>query len=170
VVVLDRSGSMTGAPFEEAKAGVKRIVSKLGHDDCFGLVAFDSKASRVVELAPIGERQTIDTAIDLLGPGGGTEFSGALDLARQDLLAAKGATRKVVLFVTDGQAPQNGVPDLVQQMGVENVRISTIGLGSATDPAMLRMIADKTNGHMRLVEAPGDLSKNLEEELASLRR
>lgn len=161
---------MAGEPLERAKSGTKRVFSKLGKEDCFSVVAFDSTAGRVVTLAPGGDRATIDTAIDALAPGGGTEFTAALEIARQDLVAAKDAKRKMVIFLTDGQAPQKGLRDLVDAMAADNIRVSSVGLGGAVDEAVLRMIADGTNGHLRKVTAAADLPRNLEEELAALRR
>lgn len=161
---------MVGAPLEQAKAGAKSVASKLGSNDCYGLVAFDSQPTRTVSLAPVTDQAAIAKTIDGVTAGGGTEFSGALNIALADLSAAKKAKRKTVIFLTDGQAPKNGVEDLAKAMAAQKIRVSTIGLGGSTDEAMLRTIAEKTGGHMRLVGAPADLPRNLEEELAALRR
>lgn len=170
VLLLDRSGSMTGEPLEQTKVGAKRIVSKLGKDDCLEIIAFDSQPTRVVKAGPSIDRVAVEKAIDGITAGGGTEIFSALALARTDLVLEKSAKRKLVILLTDGQAPSNGIKDLAENMATENMRVSTMGLGSGIDERLLRMIADKTRGHMRKVVAPADLPRNLEEELAALRR
>ena len=44
VVVLDRSGSMSGAPLAAAKRGLLDLVDRLDERDSFGLVVFDDRA------------------------------------------------------------------------------------------------------------------------------
>jgi hypothetical protein len=170
VLVVDRSGSMTGAPMEMAKLAAKRAVGKIGKDDCFGLVIFDSQPTRVIKMIPALDHAAAQKAIDGVAAGGGTEIFSALTFAYDDLRAAKAAKRRIAILLTDGQAPHNGVRDLVDAMATENIRVSTVGLGSGIDEAMLRMIADRGKGHLRKVMNPADLPKNIEEELASLRQ
>ena len=170
VLLIDRSGSMTGESLAQAKVGAKSIVSKLGKDDCIEIVAFDSQPIRVVKAGPAIDRAAVEKAIDGITAGGGTEIFSALSIARTDLMVEKSAKRKLVILLTDGQAPSSGIKDLAENMATENMRVSTIGLGSAVDERLLRMIADKTGGHLRKVTAPTDLPRNLVEELAALRR
>src|SRR3954462_8501808 len=42
-VVLDRSGSMSGAKIEKARQGACMAVDKLTEDDCFSLVTYDDQ-------------------------------------------------------------------------------------------------------------------------------
>jgi uncharacterized protein with von Willebrand factor type A (vWA) domain len=169
VLVLDRSGSMTGEPIEASKRAAKRVTAKLDKDDCFGLVVFDSQPTRTVKLARLADRAAVDKTIDTITAGGGTEIFSALDYAYQDLSTAKSARRRAVVLVTDGQAPQNGIQKLVESMAAEDMRVSTIGLGGGIDEALLRMIADKTKGRMLKVISTGDLVKNVEAEVTRLR-
>lgn len=161
---------MTGAPMEFAKAAAKGVVAKIGKEDCFGLVVFDSQPSRVIKLISPLDKAAATREIDKVNAGGGTEIFSALDLAYEDLRAAKAAKHRIAILLTDGQAPHDGIRDLVDAMAAWNIKVSTIGLGSGIDETMLRTIADKGNGHLRKVISPADLAKNIEEELASLRR
>jgi Ca-activated chloride channel family protein len=170
VLVLDRSGSMTGIPMESAKDAARRVVAKIGKEDCFGLVVFDSQPTRTIKLIPSLDRAAANKTIDALTAGGGTEIFSALDVAYKDLGAAKTAKRRIAILLTDGQAPHNGVRDLVDAMAAANIKVSTVGLGSGVDETMLRMIADRGNGHLRKVMDPAKLPANIEEELASLRQ
>ena len=42
VIVLDRSGSMQGAPIDQARKAIDACLAALGPDDSFGLVAFSN--------------------------------------------------------------------------------------------------------------------------------
>ena len=48
--VLDRSGSMAGAPFEQAKKACEMVVKHLGKEDWFALVVFDDQAQTIFPL------------------------------------------------------------------------------------------------------------------------
>jgi Mg-chelatase subunit ChlD len=145
-------------------------VAKLGKDDCFGLVMFDSQPTRVVKLATVTDPAAIMTSIDKVTAGGGTEIFSALDVAYDDLRAAKGAKRRSVLLLTDGQAPQNGIRDLVETMSKDGMHVSAIGLGSGVDQTMLRMVADTGSGRALFVARSEELPKAFDEELARLRK
>ena len=48
MLVLDRSGSMSGEPLAAAKDSIARLVRQLAPHDCFGLVTFDDQAEVVI--------------------------------------------------------------------------------------------------------------------------
>ena len=49
-VVLDRSGSMSGAPIEHAKRACREVIKNLRPEDYFSLVVFDNSAQVVIPL------------------------------------------------------------------------------------------------------------------------
>ena len=55
-IVLDRSGSMDGAPLEGAKKALAGVVAQLNPADVFGVVTFDDTAQVVVPAAPLSEK------------------------------------------------------------------------------------------------------------------
>ena len=88
VLVIDRSGSMTGLPIEMAKAACQATVSTLQGDDLLEVVAFDSRSVRYVKMQPARYRSRIQNEIMRIQPGGGTEIFPALDMAYQDISVA----------------------------------------------------------------------------------
>ena len=56
-VVLDRSGSMSGAPLQGAKNALIALVRRLEPSDNFGLVAFDNEAQIVVAAGPLLDKE-----------------------------------------------------------------------------------------------------------------
>lgn len=151
VLVIDRSGSMNGAPMEMAKSAARAALDTLRPDDWIGVVAFDSSPTRYVAIQPARNRARIAADIAQMKPGGGTEIFSALDAAAQDL-ASVDARRKHVVLLTDGRAPTTGIQELVQSMVAAGVTITTVGLGTDVDGDMLRSIAEAAGG--RYHEAP----------------
>ncbi len=158
VLVIDRSGSMSGLPIEMAKAAAKATADTLSGDDLLEVIAFDSQPTRVVRMTPAKHRARIQTDIARIQAGGGTEIFSALDASYQTLSATR-AKRKHVILLTDGQAPVQGIRDLVQAMAAEGITISSVGLGSGVDEGLLRMVSDLGGGRFYKVLDPQSLPK-----------
>lgn len=158
VLVIDRSGSMSGLPLEMAKAAARATADTLSGDDLLEVIAFDSQPTRLVKMTPAKHRARIQNDIGRLTPGGGTEIFGALDAAYQSLTVTR-ARRKHVLLLTDGQAPQGGIRDLTQAMVSEGITVSTVGLGSGVDEGLLRTVSDLGGGRFYKVLDPQALPR-----------
>ena len=158
VLVLDRSGSMSGLPMEMAKAAAKATADTLSSDDLIEVIAFDSAPTRVVRMTAAKHRARIQGDIARIQAGGGTEIFGALDAAYQSLTSTR-ARRKHVILLTDGQASHNGIPDPVQAMSAEGITVTSVGLGSGIDEGLLRMISDLGGGRLYKVMDPQQLPR-----------
>jgi len=158
VLVLDRSGSMSGLPMEMAKAAAKATADTLSSDDLIEVIAFDSAPTRVVRMTAAKHRARIQNDIARIQAGGGTEIFGALDAAYQSLTTTR-ARRKHVILLTDGQASHNGIRDLVQAMAAEGITLTSVGLGSGIDEGLLRTISDLGGGRLYKVMDPQQLPR-----------
>ena len=157
-LVIDRSGSMSGLPLEMAKAAAKATADTLSGDDLLEVIAFDSSPNRVVRMTAAKHRGRIQGDIARIQPGGGTEIFSALDAAYQSLTVTR-ARKKHAILLTDGQAPQSGIRDLVQNMATEGMTVSAVGLGGGIDEGLLRMIADLGGGRFYKVMDPQSLPR-----------
>ncbi|MFZ5890125.1 MAG: VWA domain-containing protein [Myxococcota bacterium] len=157
-LVIDRSGSMTGLNMEMAKAACSATVSTLQGDDLMEVIAFDAEPQRYVKLQPVRYRSRIQGDIQRIQPGGGTEIFPALDMAYQDLSVVQ-ARKKHVVLLTDGQAPVQGIRELVQAMIAESITVTTVGLGAEANAELLRSIADAGGGRFHAVPDPNSLPK-----------
>ncbi len=145
-VVIDRSGSMAGAPIDNAKLAAIGVVDKLGQDDCITVIAFDSSPSSIVALHPLTDPNVVKTQVAGIHAGGGTDLLSALVAAHTSLATATSATKKHVVLLTDGQSPVAGLQLLAQRMSMEHMTLSTIGFGTSIDEPTLRMLATAGNG------------------------
>jgi Ca-activated chloride channel homolog len=157
-LVIDRSGSMQGLPLEMAKQAAKATADTLAGDDLLEVIAFDSQPTRIVRMTPAKHSARIQSDIARIQAGGGTEIFSAIDTAYQALSTTR-AKRKHVVLLTDGQAPQNGIRDLVQGMAAEDITVTTVGLGGGVDESLLRMISDVGGGRFYKVLDPQSLPR-----------
>jgi uncharacterized protein YegL len=157
VLVIDRSGSMQGAKLEAAKESARVTTEVLSPNDFISVVAFDSDAMVLVRPQRAGNRQKISTEISRLQSGGGTNIFPGLKEAFE-ILQGINAKVKHVILMTDGEAPTDGLADLVGEMRQARITVSCVGVQGA-DRNMLAMIADAGEGRLYMVEDIGALPR-----------
>ena len=168
-VLVDRSGSMTGAPMEMAKKAIRELLTSLQPEEALEVIAFDSRPTRAVELSCGSQRNAAKAQIDAIMPGGGTELLSPLKLAFIDLAATR-AERKHIVLITDGRAPIAGLLELVALMVSSGISVSTVGLGGDTDVDLLRSLASATGGTFHAVVDPKELEATLAKDVAAARK
>ncbi len=157
VLVIDRSGSMQGPKLEAAKESARVTAEVLGKDDYIAVVAFDSEAQVFVRPQRASNRMRISADIARLQSGGGTNIFPGLKEAFE-ILQGINAKVKHVILLTDGEAPSDGIPELVQDMRGARITVSCVGVQGA-DRNLLSMIADAGDGRLYMVEDIGALPK-----------
>lgn len=173
-LVLDRWGSMSGAPLEEAKRCARHIVDNLAPGDRAAIFAFDDDITCVAPLTPAVQKLVLATALSSIGSGGRTNLhggwrAGADELARQ--LAGDGVHR--VILLSDGCA-NAGETDLetiageckaLEQRGVST---STYGLGNDFNEALMLAMAGAGRGNAYYGQTAADLAEPFAAEFALL--
>jgi len=157
VLVLDRSGSMQGPKLEAAKESARVTAEVLSPNDYISVVAFDSEAQVYVRPQRAANRMRISAEISRLQSGGGTNIYPGLKEAFE-ILRGINAKVKHVILLSDGEAPHDGIPELVQDMRGERITVSCVGVQGA-DRNLLSMIADNGDGRLYMVEDIGALPK-----------
>ncbi|WP_256298238.1 VWA domain-containing protein [Haloarchaeobius salinus] len=154
VIVLDESGSMdfeTGK-FDAAKNGAKALASEVlsNPGTKVGLVSFDSSA--YLQQGLTTDYSDIETAVDGLTAGGGTDFSDALNAGNEELtgndvspqITASGGHRsgaqKVMVFLSNGSS---GGDYSTEAQAVKNIPadIYAIAYGDDADDSVMQEIA-----------------------------
>lgn len=144
--VIDRSGSMSGHPLEEAKHCVRRMIEQLAARDRASLAVYDDQAQVIVPSRPVDDRSTFDRALAGVHPGGCTNLHDGWALGAQQVashLGDAGVAR--VILLSDGNANQGEtdpatIADRCGQLAREGVGTSTYGLGvDFNEDLMVRM-------------------------------
>lgn len=145
VLVLDRSGSMSGQKIELAKEAAKATLEVLQRDDQIGVVAFDNQPMPVVRLQSAANRMRILNNLSRITAGGGTAILPALDVAFEELQESNAQVKHVILL-TDGQSSREGIESLVGRMYRDGITVTTVAVGESADRDLLEQIAALAGG------------------------
>lgn len=143
IVVLDKSGSMSGQAIRQAKSAVRRALMRLKREDKFNLLAFDNTTVPLFQASQPANERSIGSALDFIDAieaDGGTEMSGALTLAfggsseKPDIDSPQPETTqylKQIIFVTDGAVGNEAALMAQIKTDLGKARLFTVGIGSA---------------------------------------
>jgi len=172
--VLDVSGSMRGAKLSQAKEAVRQALHRLHDGDIFALVLFSNEVRCVMEPTALDSRsrRVVESALGEIQAGGMTALCGGLELGIDKALARKQETN-LVLLLSDGQA-NVGETDVekVGQRGYQarqqGLIVSTLGVGSDYNEALMAEIATQGGGRFYHVQAAGQIAAYLTGELGEV--
>jgi uncharacterized membrane protein/uncharacterized protein YegL len=148
VLVIDKSGSMSGVPIELARQAAKAAVELLGARDTIGVVGFDHAAQVVCEMTSAAEVDSVQASIDSLQASGGTFMYPAMVQAKE-MLESTPAKIRHMICLSDGHTQQADHEALVEEMSEAGITVSTVALGEA-DKQLMATIAEL--GHGRYYE------------------
>ena len=161
-IVLDRSGSMNGAPLDGAKKALADVIARLDPQDVFGVVTFDDHAEVAVPAAPLADKQQATQLVDAIFAGGMTDLSSGYLRGLQELRRAAKASKirgGTVLVVSDGHV-NSGICEvdefasLTSKAASDGIVTSTLGYGAGYDETLLSAIARSGNGNHVFAENP----------------
>ena len=175
VVVVDRSGSMTGEPLQAVHAALHNLVDRMRPQDSLGIVAFDSHASVAVPTRLLADHHvpTVHHHIQAIRPGGSTDLSAGYLLGLSEARRTIAATGATVVLLSDGHA-NSGMTDPVKlgQLAAsahsDQVTTTTIGIGAGYDETLLSEIATSGSGTHRFAFTPDDAQAVVAEEAGDL--
>ncbi|MDK3156274.1 VWA domain-containing protein [Kamptonema cortianum] len=159
-LVIDRSGSMEGAPMEYAKQACQQLVDLLSPNDVLSIVVFDEIVEVLMSPQRVTDRQTIKNGIGQLQPGYTTNLYDGMTLGSQQLAMAQesGRVTRMVVF-TDGE-PTAGIKDfhpLVQHAGEikgKGITVTYLGFGPEYNEELLAAMAKKAGGNYYYIPQP----------------
>ncbi|GAA1650648.1 vWA domain-containing protein [Georgenia ruanii] len=158
-VVLDRSGSMSGAPLEGAKAALLAVVDRLDPHDRFGVVTFDTEAAVVVPAGPLKDKAAVKRAIERIGPGGMTDLAAGYLRGLKEARRAATAAGATLALISDGHANSGETrPDVLGAVAAkartQGVTTSSLGYGLGYDERLLSALARGGAGNEAFAEDP----------------
>jgi parallel beta-helix repeat protein len=150
VLVIDRSGSMSGNYIAAAKNAAVQFVDLVSDDDMIGVTSFNSSAMTNFALAPATptNRTAAQAAINAISASGGTSIGAGLVDGR-DQLTGGGDPAHVQAMVLLSDGFENATPnvDSVLPSVIDaGITVHTVSLGPNSDEALLQQIASETGG------------------------
>ncbi|MBK9973642.1 MAG: VWA domain-containing protein [Planctomycetes bacterium] len=160
-IVLDRSGSMAGDKWKQAKAAALQTIAGLGENEHFNVIAYSDQVD-VLFAAPMprtdANEESARTFLGSLRPVGGTNIHDAmLEALRQKPVSG---ALPMVLFLTDGlptigRTAEKEIRELAVANNPHNRRVFTFGVGLDVNAPLLEALSDATRAAPTFV-LPGE--------------
>ena len=160
-LVLDRSGSMSGAKINLLRVAVRAIIGRLQPDYTVSLVVFNAHADVLIPATAGRDRGPLLERVNRLEAGGGTKMAPAMRAGLAEIvknLSPRVASRLIVL--TDGQT--TGEDDCraeADRVAAAGVPLVALGLGTDWNEDLLLDLAGRTGelGDAFLMKNPEDV-------------
>ena len=173
VLVLDRSGSMSGDKIAAVRQATRELVSRMTATDRVALVTYSDGISVESNLVPVTRenRSLLHTAVSRITSGGGTNLGAGLQAGIR-LITAAGETGNVkkLILISDGLANKgitdpNMLADLAAAATDRTVAVCTAGGGQDFNEQLMTRIADRGAGRYYYLDGPGHFAEVFEAEL-----
>ncbi len=181
VLVLDRSGSMAGAPLAAVKEGAKTFIDiideatdgskdgQIGGGSRIGIVSFATEAR--VDAQLITSVDALKNAVDSLSAGGNTNHAQAFAKATE-LFSPPSGNAKVMVMFTDGNttvgAPPAPVAAAARAQGITIYCIGLIGADGLNVEALNSWATDPDATHVAVTPDAADLEELFAELAANI--
>ena len=173
VVVLDRSGSMSGPRLAAARYALSALVDRLMPTDNFGVVTFDDEVDVVVPAGPLTDRDAVRRAVRSITSGGATDLSAGYLRGLQEARRVAGPAGARVILISDGHA-NRGISDpdrlggVAAQAAADCIVTTTLGIGLGYDEQLLGAIARSGTGAELFAEEPDSASAQIAGDVTGL--
>jgi uncharacterized protein YegL len=167
VLVVDVSGSMSGQPLKDAKAGLKAFVNRMENTDAAALLTFNTSVT--ISHPMTKNRGDLAKVIDALEARGGTHI---YDAVAKALEMCKGYEESsvVVLFTDGNDGGSQFTPIQIESMiGYQGSAFYAIGLGQI-DKQALMTLAEKASGEFEVTATSAALKQLYEKTMDIYKR
>lgn len=177
-LVVDTSGSMSGAKIEHARLAASSLLEALSDGDIVSIYAFSNQVTEIAPPTVVGPntRSALMTRAQGLYAAGGTNMYGGVSTGIQRVSTAPQThTVRRVVLISDGHAnigPSDaGSLGILAGNGTEHgVQVTGIGVGLDYDENTLGSLAVRSSGRLYHLEHPRQMASILQQEVQLLGR
>jgi len=148
-LVLDHSGSMSGAKLANLKEAAKLATDQMGTQDLTSIVIFDDKVEVIAPSQPVSDAANLKRQIEGIRDGGGTQISRGMRKGLDELQKGLDPGRvSRMLLLTDGETfgDEDVCRRLAAEAGEQSIAITALGLGEEWNEQLLDDIAQASGG------------------------
>ena len=148
-LVLDHSGSMSGAKLANLKEAAKLATDQMGAQDLTSIVIFDDKVEVIAPSQPVSDAANLKRQIEGIRDGGGTQISRGMRKGLDELQKGLDPGRvSRMLLLTDGETfgDEDVCRRLAAEAGEQSIAITALGLGEEWNEQLLDDIAQASGG------------------------
>jgi Ca-activated chloride channel family protein len=173
-VVLDRSGSMTGAKLEKTKQAAMQLVDRLAPNDVFSLVIFSDHAQVLVSAQKVEDKDALKEKIEGIEADGSTALYAGVKMGAdqlQEFFSSKRINR--VILLSDGLANVGpSTPRQLRRLGSDlaerGISVTTIGVGDDYNEDLMAGLAEASDANYYYVQDTEKLPEIFAKELGEL--
>lgn len=161
ILVIDKSGSMSGGKIEQAKKAAEFVLNNLNKEDRFNMVIYESSInnykSSLISWSPEAIRDAV-SFVSTINASGGTNINEALLKALS--YTSEGTRPQYILFLTDGlptvgETSETQIAANAKSANKHNTRIYSFGVGYDVNARLLDRISNDHGGTVTYVK-PGE--------------
>lgn len=176
IATVDRSGSMTGPPIANAKAGLRAMLKQMRTGDRMGIVIYGSETKVHMPVMDVeGNREAILAAIDSIEINGSTYMEAGLKLGYATAMAERersNGTTRVMLFSDEnanvGNTSAEGFMGQALRGAEAGIGLTTIGVGRIFDGALATKISSVKGGNLFFVDRQAGAEALFEKEFFNM--
>ena len=173
-VVLDKSGSMSGAKLEKAKQSALQLVDRLTSRDVFSLVIYSDEARVLVPAQQVEDKEALKDKIEGIEAGGSTAlYAGVKTGARQiqEYFSSKRINRVILLsdgLANVGPSSTRDLRRLGSDLAEKGISVTTIGVGDDYNEELMAGLAEASDANYYYVQDTEKLPEIFAKELGEL--
>jgi Ca-activated chloride channel family protein len=170
-LALDCSTSMHGIRLDTVKLTAIELIRQLKPDDILSVIRFSDKAQVIIPASSHFNHKEIETQIQLLTAGGGTEIFQGLDAAFSEVIRLRNKNHvNHIILITDGRTygDETDCLRLVDRAAVHGIGISVLGIVGKWNDSFLDIIASRTGGSSKFISHTDDLKHLLLDKITKL--
>ncbi len=173
-LVIDKSGSMTGAKLEKAKMSALMALERLSGEDIVSVVAYSSAVNVLVPATRASDRAFIVNAINSIQPDGSTALFAGVSKGAEELrkFLDKNRVNRIVLLsdgiANVGPSSPGDLGALGASLSREGMVVTTIGYGLDYNEDLMVRLAQASDGNHMFAEGPEDVEKAFQKEFGDV--
>lgn len=173
-VVLDRSGSMTGAKIEKAKQAAMQLVDRLRPDDYFSFVIFSDDVQVIVPAQHVEDKDALKEKIEGIEAEGSTALYAGVSAGAEEVekhLSSKRINRIILLsdgIANVGPSTPREIRRLGSQLVERGISVTTIGVGEDYNEDVMAGLAEASDANYYYVKDTEKLPEIFNKELGEL--
>ncbi|MEO5804521.1 MAG: VWA domain-containing protein [Verrucomicrobiota bacterium] len=173
-IVLDKSGSMSGAKIEKTRQAAMQLVDRLGPDDFISVVTYSDSVEVLFPAQKVDGAERLKSCISQIQAGGSTALYAGVQAGAEELekhFSAKRINR--VILLSDGLAnvgPKSPAElrRLGRQLSERGIAVTTVGVGDDYNEDLMAGLAEASDANYYYVQDTEKLSEIFAKELGEL--
>jgi Ca-activated chloride channel family protein len=173
-VVLDRSGSMTGAKLEKTKQAAMQLVDRLAPNDIFSLVIFSDEARVLVPAQRVEDKDALKEKIESIQADGSTALYAGVKMGAdhlQEFFSSKRINRVILLsdgLANVGPSSTRDLRRLGSDLAERGISVTTIGVGDDYNEDLMAGLAEASDANYYYVKDTEKLPEIFAKELGEM--